>query len=78
VRTVTIREKDVIFITAQAKATADALGRVPPGLSKAIEATIRVLAPKEPDALAEVYFRPPDKYLEPDTLLSVLRKRLLA
>jgi len=78
VRTVTIRDKDVIFFTTQAKATADALGRVPPGLSKAIEATIRVLAPKEPDAPAEVYFRPPDKYLEPDTLLSVLRKRLCA
>ncbi|MDX2116643.1 MAG: transcription-repair coupling factor [Planctomycetota bacterium] len=76
VRTVTIREKDVIFITTQAKATADALGRTPANVSKAIEATIRVLAPKETHAMAEVYFRPPEKYLEPDTLLSVLRKRL--
>ena len=28
------------------------------------------------DTLAEVYFRPPEKYLEPETLLGVLRKRL--
>lgn len=77
VRTVTIRAgTDVVFLTAQAKPVADKLGKVPEGQSKAIEARVSILPSQTSDTLAEVYFRPPEKYMEPETLLSVLRKRL--
>ncbi len=76
VRTVTIRGSDVIFQTRNAKPLAQKLSTVPPGQSKAIEAKVTVLPSKNSDTLADVYFRPPPKYLEPETLLAVLRKRL--
>ena len=76
VSAVTIRERDVVFRTTSAKPLADRLAQTPPGASKAIEATVTVLPAANSDDLAEVYFRPPEKYLEPETLLSVLRKRL--
>ncbi len=37
---------------------------------------VRVLAPASGEKLHEVYVRVPEKYLEPETLLAVLRKRL--
>jgi transcription-repair coupling factor (superfamily II helicase) len=40
------------------------------------EVTVRVLPPPSGEKLHEVYMRVPENYLEPDTLLSVLRKRL--
>jgi transcription-repair coupling factor (superfamily II helicase) len=74
--TVTIRERDVIFVTPDPQALAAALQRVPPG-AKAPEGTVRILTRPEPSAPAEVYFRPPENYLEPQTLLRVLRHRLV-
>jgi transcription-repair coupling factor (superfamily II helicase) len=76
VRNITVREKDVIFFTNEPAPLAAMLARVPEGSSVAKEATIRVLDPKEAGMPFEVYFRPPEKYLEPDTLLRVLRKRM--
>jgi len=76
VRNITVREKDVIFFTNEPAPLAAMLARVPEGSSVAKEATIRVLDPKEPGMPFEVYFRPPEKYLDPDTLLRVLRKRM--
>ncbi len=90
VRSIIIREKDVIFKTTMAKQLAEALLRTPPDLAKAgkaLQVSVTVLPAKTgaktlgggiavSDELAEVYFRPPEKYLEPETLLSVLRKRL--
>jgi hypothetical protein len=34
------------------------------------------LAPKSHDTMHEVYYRPPEHYLEPETLGNVLRARL--
>lgn len=39
------------------------------------EATVRV-PPKEPGHPREVYFRPPENVMDPETLLRVVRKRL--
>ena len=72
VRTITIREKDVIFRTAHPKTLEDRLNA-----AKGAPGTVTALAPKSTDDLAEVYFRPPEQYLrDPETLLAVLRKRL--
>jgi transcription-repair coupling factor (superfamily II helicase) len=78
VKTATLRGSDVVFLApaAEARAVAERLAAVPAGQSKAIEARVSVLASQTSDTLAEVYFRPPEKYLEPETLLGVLRKRL--
>jgi len=76
VRTITIRERDLVFRTANADALAALLAASAAGSGSAANATVRALAPKTPGDLAEVYFRPPDAYLEPDTLLAILRRRL--
>jgi hypothetical protein len=64
----TIRERDVIFRTPTPKELAARL--------LGIQGTVTPLAPKSTDSLAEVYYRPPPAYMEPETLLAVLRKRL--
>jgi hypothetical protein len=75
VRGVTIRDKDVIFFCKHRVPVAAALAaRVE--TQSAAAATIRPLAPEQPGGLDMVYFRPPESYLEPGTLLMVLRKRL--
>jgi transcription-repair coupling factor (superfamily II helicase) len=76
VKTATLRGSDVVFLVTDARQVAEKLAAVPAGQTKAIEARVSVLASQTSDTLAEVYFRPPEKYLEPETLLSVLRKRL--
>ncbi len=68
VRTLTIRERDVIFRTPTPKELAARL--------EGVQGTVTPLAPKSTDSLAEVYYRPPPAYMEPETLLAVLRKRL--
>jgi transcription-repair coupling factor (superfamily II helicase) len=75
VRSATIREKDVIFHAKDAHALAAELARHVP-TQAASAATIRILEPEEPAGLPMVYFRPPPAYLEPATLLTILRKRL--
>jgi transcription-repair coupling factor (superfamily II helicase) len=77
VKTITLRGSDVVLLVKDAKAVAEKLAAVPAGQSKVIEARVSVLPSQTSDTLAEVYFRPPEKYLEPETLLSVLRKRLI-
>jgi len=74
VRTITVREKDVVFRTAAPKAVADRLNG-----TKGAPGTVTALAPKSTDDLAEVYFRPPESYMQDaESLLAVLRKRLAA
>ncbi|MBX3360539.1 MAG: transcription-repair coupling factor [Phycisphaeraceae bacterium] len=68
VRTLTIRDKDVIFRTPEPGTLAQRL--------QGIQGTVTPLPPKSTDSLAEVYYRPPPAYMEPETLLAVLRKRL--
>ena len=38
--------------------------------------SLRFVDPDDPAPVKEVYYRPPPSYLEPDTLLTVLRHRL--
>ena len=79
-RTVTVRDRDVVFLTHDpeqlvARLAAEHDGR--PMTQAAAEATVRALAPKMPGMAHEVYFRPPDSYFDPESLLRVLRKRLV-
>ncbi len=77
VKTVTIREKDVVFLAHDPRPVARRLEENGRASSKAAEdASVRVLPPKSETELSEVYFRPREEYMEPSTLLAVLRKRL--
>jgi len=76
VRTITIRDKDVVFFLQDPAALIAQLSQVPKGSQIAKEASVRLLPPKEPGHPSEVYFRPPENYMDPDTLLRILRKRL--
>ena len=81
VRSISVREKDVIFKATRAKDLAERLSRTPPELAKAgkaLQVSVTVLPPKKDQEVTDVYFRPPEKYMEPETLLTVLRKRLSA
>lgn len=75
VRTVTIRERDIVFLCEDAPMVAGVIAGNASG--KSDPATVRPLPPKEAGQAAEVYFRPPENYLEdPETLLTVLRRRV--
>jgi transcription-repair coupling factor (superfamily II helicase) len=74
VKTLTIRDKDVVFFTSSAEALARLVKGNGPGMAD--EATVRVLPPAQAGGLGEVYVRFPEAYLEAGTLLAVLRRRL--
>ncbi len=99
VRSVAVREKDVVFrvetpgsspapgsTSTPGNAGGVASASQPPvalALKGVKGATVRVLAPPRDekgkivgDGLTEVYFRPPESYLEPESLVRVLTKRL--
>ncbi len=69
---VTIRGKDVVFRAHEPEPLRARLATGP----KSPPATVTVLRGRTPGEPAEVYFRPPEPYLEPGTLLAVLRTRL--
>ncbi len=68
---VVVRPPDVIFRTSDPDRIAQRLRR-----DASAPGAVTILPPKSNEQLCEVYFRPPPKYLEPDTLMAVLRKRL--
>ncbi len=71
VRSVTMQDKDVLFRTKDPQALAAALAGA--------KGTVRALAPRDRGGTQhEVYYRPPENYLEPGTLLNVLLVRLSA
>ncbi len=74
VRTITIRERDVVIFSKNAEEVGRVVRANGPGMAD--EATVRVLPPAQPGGLGEVYVRFPENYLEPTTLLAVLRRRL--
>jgi hypothetical protein len=79
-RTVTVRERDVVFLSHEPGALVDRLRHGVSGqplTSVAADATIRVLEPKSEGLPHEIYFRPPESYFEPESLLRVLRQRLV-
>ncbi|HZW11530.1 MAG TPA: transcription-repair coupling factor [Phycisphaerales bacterium] len=68
VKTLTVREKDVVF---RCPDPAPILERL-----REAKGQVTALAPKSHDTMHEVYYRPPEQYLEPETLGNVLRRRL--
>ncbi len=68
VNTITVRERDVVFRCDDPK----------PITAKLAEAKgqVTTLAPKTHDTMHEVYYRPPETYLVPETLSTILRNRL--
>ncbi len=75
VRGVTIREKDVVFVCRHEQQFAEVLLRNTSSAAAAM-ASVRALPKASEGALGEVYFRPPESYMEAGTLLAVLRRRL--
>jgi len=68
VRSVTVREPDVIFQATKAKDLAEKL--------RPAQGTVRVVTTGAKGDFVPVYYRPPKGYLDPGSLLNVLRKRL--
>ena len=68
VRAIAIQDRDVIF---RAPDTGALLERM-----EGIAGTVRPLTKPTPEGAYEVYYRPPDNYRDPHTLLTVLRRRL--
>ncbi|MEX2217713.1 MAG: transcription-repair coupling factor [Phycisphaerales bacterium] len=71
VRTISIRGADVLFRTDKPEAIAARLSA-----GERTANTVRVLPPPSGEKLHEVYWRVPPNYLDPETLVRVLRKRL--
>ncbi len=72
IRTISVREKDVVFRTAAPASVVERMSSV-----KGAPGSVTALPPKSTDDLAEVYFRPPEVYMsDAESLLAVLRKRL--
>ena len=67
VRSVAVRGADVLLRCATPDDVTAAL--------EGAQGTVRTLTPKEGETLFEVYYRPPSSYLEPESLLRVLRTR---
>ncbi len=89
IKTITIRGKDVVFVTSamdelsrrlsRTQTAKQASDRRRPASSITPETqtpTVRVLPVVGQEGVFEVYFRPPPNYLEPETLVRVLRHRL--
>jgi transcription-repair coupling factor (superfamily II helicase) len=79
VRAIAVRGPDVILRAAAKDAAAAALLLRDDSSRTAATAGgthVTVLAPKSGEELSEVYFRPPAAWMEPGTLLGVLRRRL--
>ncbi|MBX3385803.1 MAG: transcription-repair coupling factor [Phycisphaeraceae bacterium] len=83
VRSISLRERDVLLRVRpeSAQRVADLLSAGAVSSSSAAASTVAVLPPPKTDADQghwEVYFRPPASYLQPASLVAVLRKRLVA
>jgi transcription-repair coupling factor (superfamily II helicase) len=89
IRAISVRGQDVILRAKpkdaqsvaerlrSAGAAAGASSRAGPSVrGQTLEFKLTILPPKQSEEMAEIYFRPPPSYLEPNTLLRVLRTRL--
>ncbi len=68
VNTLTVRDRDVVFRCADPQLIVRQL--------HSAQGVVTALPPKTNDTMHEVYYRPPEQYLEPVTLGNVLRTRL--
>lgn len=69
VRAIQRREQDLVFRTLDPDALESRLAGA--------QGTVRVVGQPDERGLTEVYYRPPKAFLEPRSLLTVLRKRLV-
>ncbi|MCA9286734.1 MAG: hypothetical protein KDA22_16035, partial [Phycisphaerales bacterium] len=69
IRSITRQDADIVFRTARPADLGAAM--------KGVQGTLRIVGGPDENGLAEVYFRPPPAFLEPATLLAVLRRRLV-
>lgn len=67
VQTVTVRERDVVFRCADPGPIVERM--------RAARGQVTALQPKSHDTMHEVYYRPPEGYLDPGSLANVLRAR---
>ncbi|MBL0926430.1 MAG: transcription-repair coupling factor [Phycisphaerales bacterium] len=72
VRSIAVHEQDVILRCDPAAVSAVAAAL------EGVKGTVRPLSPKPGEKLAEVYFRPPPNFLNPESLLTILRRRFAA
>jgi transcription-repair coupling factor (superfamily II helicase) len=68
IRSITVREKDVVIRTTDPGAVVQRL--------TGAQGTVVALPVRSPTEVPEVYYRPPPAWLEPDSLLAVLLARL--
>jgi transcription-repair coupling factor (superfamily II helicase) len=68
VRSLVVKERDVVLRTEDAEATGAML--------ESAEGSVRVVDARGTDEVREVYYRPPESYLEPSSLMNVLRSRV--
>ncbi|MAJ47905.1 MAG: transcription-repair coupling factor [Planctomycetes bacterium TMED75] len=68
IRSVILRDEDVIFRTSEPRVLEQAM--------KGVAGSLRLVGTQDATGHWEFYFRPPANYLVPATLLAVLRKRL--
>ncbi|MBL9121276.1 MAG: transcription-repair coupling factor [Phycisphaerae bacterium] len=68
IRSVTRRDADVIFRTSRPRDLETAL--------VGVQGSVRLVGQADGDGLTEVYLRPPPAFLEPKSLMLVLRRRL--
>jgi transcription-repair coupling factor (superfamily II helicase) len=69
VRSMLVRAPDVVFRTSKPKLLQQAF--------HGVKGTMRVVGEPDSSGDIQVYFRPPENYLEPASLAAVMRKRLL-
>jgi transcription-repair coupling factor (superfamily II helicase) len=70
IRSIQLRERDVIYRTEDLHVLQEALAGAP--------GTLRHVTPRRDQATAELFHRPPEQFLETATLLTFLRRRLTA
>ncbi|MFG0260063.1 MAG: transcription-repair coupling factor [Phycisphaerales bacterium JB041] len=70
VSTITVRDRDVVFRCARPE---QVVARM-----REARGEVTALPPKTNDTMHEVYYRPPEQYMESETLGNVLRARLAA
>lgn len=70
IRSIVIRDDDVVFRTTDPRLLEAAF--------EGVQGSVRVIGGRDASGHWDVYFRPPPNYMEPNTLLTVLRHRLLS
>ena len=70
IRSIVIHDDDVVFRTTEPRVLEEAF--------EGVQGSVRVIGGRDATGHWDVYFRPPPNYLEPNTLLTVLRHRLVS